>query len=379
MANEKKALLRFDVYDIFGYLIPGVILLVGIYVHMKVFDVKCLQDPLSKVFLPCNSIDNNPGQNTSNFPIFSSPLFWRLMTAFLFFAYIIGHLVASFGAVILDKWVSERVLGFPFKRLFKNVLPLSDYDKRKTCFHKALLVNFLVMLIVLAILGPSNRYFLFLLSFFVLLALIKIGFTWFSLEDIQAPSSERPGSNWRHKVVDWLWKWMIRWWLRPLGLIFFDSWANLLLTMFRMRKPFSKVFQEKFSAHFYKAFDLDLKKENLETEIFWLPYCYVSEKAPASARLMHHWLCLQGFARNLAVSFFLLFVYGIAMDKFCPSGMYHAEKYEYLCWCFITGISAVLLGLRYYYLYYNYFSKFVFRAFFSVVCSQIGGYGDRRP
>lgn len=365
MANEEKALLRFDLYDIFGYLIPGVVLLAGIYGHIKVFDVKCFQDALDKILLPNGTMGGDLNQSTSNLLSFSSPLFWTAMTAFLFFAYIVGHLAASFSAVILDKWVSERVFGFPFKRMFKDVLPKSDYDKRKTYFHKALLVIFLAILIIFAIFGPSNHYFRFMLSSFLLLALIKIGFTKLSLEDIQAPTAEQPESQWQRKVANWLWKWTIQWWLIPIVWFSFDSWANLLLTMFRMRKPFSKAFQEQFCTYFRETYQLDIKKDKLDTEVFWLPYSSIAENTSSCARLLKHWLCLYGFARNLATSFFLLFIYGITMDKFCPTGMYRAEKYEYLIWCLITSIAAILLGLRYYYIYYNYFSKFVFRAFFS--------------
>jgi len=357
--NESKGILRFDVYDVFGYIIPGGTFIAGIYAHMRLFSVTCIQDMVSQVLPHLGSSGSNPSQS----PPSSWPSFLSMATAFLFLTYITGHLVASFSSVIMSKWVTERVLGFPHMRLFKDVLKPSDYEKRKTYFHKTLLTIFLTLLLVLTVFGRVDRILVYLVGSYVLLAIVKIIFTTLSLPDIQAPETELPEDSLRRKIGNWFWTWTIRWWMYPLTWLFFDSWTSLLLSLFRMRKPFTVEFQKRFEKNFEEVFDM--KIDEAGSDVFWLPFCYVSEKCTASAKLITQWLRLYGFARNLAISLFLLFIYGVVMHRFCPAGKYQAEKNEYLFWCLITGICAVIFGVRYYYLHYNYFSKFVFRIFVS--------------
>lgn len=100
---------KFDVYDIFGYIVPGAIFIIGVYAHANMFKMENLLNKLKVT--------------SSYFQPFSAPWpkFLTTMSLFLLLAYIVGHLVASLSAAIMDKWVVERIFGYPYERLFKDL------------------------------------------------------------------------------------------------------------------------------------------------------------------------------------------------------------------------------------------------------------------
>lgn len=343
MDNEHvKSLWRFDAYDIFGYLIPGATTLVGVYVHGRMFGVDVVFDKTKEVFPDLGGL------------AWHESLIWILL--FTMLAYITGHLVASISSLVMDKWVVERIYGFPYQRLFKNYIGVSSYERQKRCFYKGMMGLMLGFLIYLAV-RSFDRISLYVLIGLGVVVLIKVGFTVLNQRDIRTPYAHRGEESRQYRFAAWCWKYVIRWWLMPLAYVF-DLVCYSLLSFWRLQKPFYPEVQAKFVEKFEEKFGVN--PEEAGTDVFWLTYCYLCQNKPACTRLIQHWLNLYGFGRNLAVAFFLLFIYGVIMKNF-----YTGDPYDYLTWCLLTGIGAVLFGLRYYYIYYNYFSKFVFRAFVS--------------
>jgi hypothetical protein len=76
-----------------------------------------------------------------------------------------------------------------------------------------------------------------------------------------------------------------------------------------------------------------------------------------------NWLNLYSFARNLAMSFYLTFLYtGIS---FCIQRglIFGSHRLTVVLFPFILFVLFVIMLQRYHYLYHSYFSKFILRAF----------------
>ena len=74
----------FEASDVFACLIPGSVLLAGLYVHTQLFDVAPVLTVMGKTV---------PYWNSQTPTWFQSAI---LISVFLFSAYVVGHIVASF-------------------------------------------------------------------------------------------------------------------------------------------------------------------------------------------------------------------------------------------------------------------------------------------
>lgn len=353
--GEKEKIFTFDAYDTLGYLVPGLTTIIGIYLHCGFFGIKGPINEL-KAILPQWIVEGDFKWHESLIAI----------TIILYVGYMIGHLVATLSSIIMDKLVVERIFGYPFERLFKGFLEPrpKDIEKNKRKFYRVALALFLAELIWIAAIGPYNRVSLCLVIAIAIFLLLKLGYTYLNQKDVRDSYDLRDVNDKQRKIAEWCWKYLVKWWLLKFSYVIFNSWAYFLLSLLRMRKPFNEEFRRKFVIKFEQVFDL--KAKDVGTDVYWLTYSYLCQRRPACTKLLHKWLSQYGFARNLAISFFLLFVYGITMNA-----IYHPEG-PYLAWCIVTGVTAVLFGLRYFYLYYNYYSKFVFRAFMSETINITG-------
>lgn len=357
MPNNKKGekeIFTFDAYDKLGYLVPGLTTIIGICLHYCMF--LGIETPSKEV-----TKDVTKELNEILPLLFKIDFKWHesliAITIFLYVGYIIGNLVATLSSIIMDKLVVERIFGYPFERLFKDDLEPHRIEKNKRYFYRVALALFLTEIIWIAAKGPYNRVSLCLVISIGIFLLLKIVYTLLNQRDFQDSYDLRDVNHWQRKIATWCWKYLFKWWVVWVSGFIFELWAKALLSLFRMQKPFREEFRRKFLIKFEQVFDMDAK--DIGTDVYWLTYSYLCQQETACTKLLHKWLSQYGFARNLAISFFILFVYGITINTF-----YNLEG-PYLAWCIVTGVTAVLFGLRYFYLYYNYYSKFVFRAFMS--------------
>jgi len=344
MERDERAF-KFDAYDTLGYLVPGLTMMVGIYLHCKFFGIEVLAEKLKGIL---------PILSETDFKWVYSLI---VITIILYIGYIVGHLIATLSAIIMDKLVVERIFGYPFERLFKDYLEPDRIEKHKRKFYRIVLTVFLAELIWIAAEGFYNLVSLYLAIAIGIFLGFKLGYGWLNQNDPRDHYDLRDKNHWQRRFAKWCWKYLIKWWFLSISYLFFDSWAYLFLSLLRMRKPFREEFRKKFLVEFEDVFGLEA--QDVGTDVYWLTYSYLRQHKPGCAKLLHKWLSLYGFTRNLAISFFLLFIYGIIINTIRHYGG------PYLAWCVVTGVTAVIFGLRYYYLYYNYYSKFVFRAFVS--------------
>ena len=385
-----KSFFQFNPYDIMGYFIPGAVFLIGIVFHTVWFQIETPYAFLHHA-LPGLTINekvdmHKEGTNQNDKKLLDETLkkllidnenrslYYYLLPIFLFSlaAYLCGHIIASFSAAFIDKLWMERVFGYPYERLFKGIAHISFLERRKRLFYRGATAFFVIAVLYLAISSPFKLIELCWFIPFLLVLTIKIVlFNVLMQKDIQDPYDIRGTCYRQRRFVDWIWlhvKKPYDWLNIFFNLLFVHAIIKGLLSAFRMLKPFHPKFRELFAKKFNTKFGLDIDKDEIDTDVFWLTYSYVINNSPASARLLQQWLRLYAFARNLSMTFIMLLFYGMIINN--VNNICHKENSSYLLWCFITALFAVLFGLRYYYLYYNYFSKYVFRTFLSIVLKE---------
>lgn len=401
MNGEKSvSAFKFDYYDVFGYLIPGIVLLLGLYAYDNVFRLSGFVD-WSKFSLTISKPETvsepeaGPETKTGSKPTgWDGAIVFTKFLGFLLSAYLAGHIVATFSSIILDKMVSERIQGLPYRRLFRK-LRFKGIERHERDLYRTIFGCILVMLLLVSVRCKFDFVAWFIFSLIIIFIIIKASFSFCVRDDIRNPYRYKDPSSPKYKYYQYADS-AIR--FRPSSILDFfhvkwpqaikkckclkklflrlDSWMKIgslirgfgfpyiiiekaLLPLLRMCKPFSDGIQDLFLRKFEDIFDIN--PEKAKTDVYWLTYAFVCEKSPLYTKLIHKWLSLYAFARNVAVSFLLLFIYGVvARLKHGPQGA------NYAWWCSITAVLAVHFGVRYYYLYYNYYSKFIFRAFLTL-------------
>jgi hypothetical protein len=130
------------------------------------------------------------------------------------------------------------------------------------------------------------------------------------------------------------------------------------------RDPFDECFRKEYKAAFERLFGM--KPEAVGTNNFWLSLIHLKEQSPQLAEAAENWFRLYSFARNLGAALYLAFLYClwrlIAQGQYLGSlPRYNALVLTTLPLLFLFGAFAMLV--RYYYLYFAYYNKFVFRCF----------------
>jgi len=137
-------------------------------------------------------------------------------------------------------------------------------------------------------------------------------------------------------------------------------------------RPMDKSFVDMFCKCCRKVFHPENSPESCKVchhhaDLYWLTACYLTENTERHHLNIKHWLNLYGFARNLGMAFFLLFLLG-AVTKRNIGAQQMSPIVEW--WPLATGILCVLLLHRYVYLYYKYYSKYIARAFVAEVLTK---------
>lgn len=336
----QKKLFEFGEHNIFGFIVPGAVLVTGICLHIKIFNKNAFNEGLSKFF------------SFIKFDEANWPSFISISIACLFCFYILGHVIALFSSALIDKLLVERTKGYPFQRLFNKTIPITWYAYRMKRFYKATILLFMPFIVCISLKGIGDlRVFWLLLPCSVMLGL-KIFMSILSLRQIDDPYSFRDPNCLHRKIGDFLWI-KVFWWLLLPFIWGFDFFSKTTLATLRLYKPFTEDFQRQFIEKFNRLFKLDPKK--VDTEVHWLTYAYICKNSPESIVSLTRWLILYGFARNLSAVFIILFFYNIIFnDNNSPA---------FVLWNLLTYVGFLVFLLRYYYIYYSYYSKYLFRAF----------------
>ena len=338
--GSSGVMMRFREQDVIGYLVPGTLFLLGLYLYDEIFKLDQFDSFAKQLPTIITDYTKLPG-------------FISLGTFFLFLAYTTGHLISLLSSALIDKLIMERTQGYPFQRLFNKVIGLNTYTRRMKQFYKVFLLFLWFAMFLVAMYGYNAKTILLFIPCIIVL-FSKLTMSLLFLRHVDDPWSLKSEDHPALKIANSSWSYFFVWILWPFVKIY-NIFSKGVLSAFRMSKPFHVEIQHKFIKKFKDTFDLD--PTAVDTEVHWLTYSYLHQNDPSSIKVIRQWLHLYTFARNLSTAFFLLFLYGLVMNNHID------EKSMGRIWILVTWIGFLLFGLRYYYVYYNYYSKYIFRAF----------------
>ncbi len=333
--SDTKSIIKVDSYDFFGYLIPGAVVTFSIFICVtQVLTTKSLSDLCVWLW------DNVENIHTE-----------RALTVLLLFiiaSYILGHVTGSLSSFIFERTIIDKILLYPYKSLVFNEPAKHDFSSNS---YRALisLIFIFITLIILGITEPKI-HFIFetpmppcsIVGLFILILMVC-------------------------KIFDEFLKRHIKFFYK-----IFHPLLNIIYIVTAI--PF-RIF-ERFSFHFLgqvKHFPPEVRNriisqhkkifnyhapESIGAEFFWSTYWFmVNRNAFVRARL-DKWLILYSFMRNMSCATLLAAIIIVLPIRILHLYSLHARIFSLLLFAL-----SLLFSLRYYYLYFGYYSKNLFRSF----------------
>lgn len=314
--------IRFDSYDFFGYFLPG-ILATG-----------------ASLLGFLGLTEQSFGKFVQQYVAGPTQLFIAFGIAFLFCSYIFGHVISSISAIILDKFYVQNVKGYPFDRIIFNI---EKKENERTRFFRIIVFFFYIIPLCFSIETILN-YDRYLSSSIFLLLIISILI--YTLYKIRFNFLKKPLFILQISLC--------------FPILFFERQIRNYLNLDR---PISKESQDIFKYKFKKCFSMEAS-ENSGSDVFWLSYWKCLENVSSSGAI-YNWLLLYSFLRNMSICMLIT----ISVCTFY-SGLYFNRNVSMIFVICIWLIS-VFFATRFYYIYYNYYSKSIARTFIVATCKPV--------
>lgn len=364
MMDEKALKMPFSTFDFFGYLIPGIILLLGLYIHDRVL--------LSGTGLFLRLWGAMVSQPKEILNVYIFPLF---MFVGIIVSYIMGHVVSAFSSSLMDRMIIDRVNLYPYALLLKDLFTLEPKELFKRRCGKIVLLVLMVAGTLVVLRGPSTLLFcvagILVILLWVFKEVINNRFKHTEMTPLISMDATAKGRlRWLNRLC---WKMRV---MRTIPFLLNEvtvvcekicrSTFGLVLSSLRIGHPFPKPFQELFKKKFEKVYGID--PNGLQTNVFWLAGTYIVHHLPSNAALAQRAYNYFTLMRNLSMTCFLLLWYGVIMH-FSSAGVTAAAAVgakmcgRYYSWILVTAVFTSVFGLRYYNTYYNHYTKIVLRAF----------------
>lgn len=328
--------LPFDLYDFFGYLFPGVMFICALII---LFPPEVLESALTSDWL--------------THPLLAKEAPWWVGVLVLFgataFLYSIGHVISSFGAVILDRLLFRGIIGHPAYEIFQLNTPIPA--SVRVCYE-FLFAGASFWLFHAASGGALDRSWVNIIVALCLVpVLLRILDTWVTTIK-KAPGFELPSIP-PSGIYERL--------MHPhimLARVVLDPLAKLFLRAARMDEkiPDSMILAIKKKLVSLRP-QLDLSSAGQDA--FWIAYNYVAQNSEVHRRAIHNFLHLFSFSRNLAAALMIPVVIAIAdsvTNKLLFTQFNHPVAVGLI-------LGAWIAMWRYYYLFAKYYTEYTLRAF----------------
>lgn len=369
--SKETVKIPFNTYDLFGYFIPGAVLLLAVYFFELLFWWKHIIP--TDLHLPLLTVINEAGN------LIIDKKNWVVSAIFLIvlviIVYAVGHIISAISTFLLDRVLISKGYGYPYESFLK-IEKSEDEKLYRRNFYKGLFfwVNLYLLLYYYFYKGVGAIYNIFyphpnainpIVVFVYWYIIIMVSFKFFisskRIED--NPKLPRFLRNILMKIKDWLSSQKT---IIPMKV--FASPYNLLSRFLSgfvgSKKP---EFPEEFINQYKKYFSHNFKLESdkADTNNYWLSKCFVAHHSPSLNAMLVNWLHMYSYARNLATSFYLAFIYCFASLVFQNQSFRFSNDPLILFYLpvFFFFLSLVML-IWYYYLYFSCYSKFLFRAFY---------------
>lgn len=274
-----------------------------------------------------------------------------IVILFIVGVYVIGHLIATIGSLILDRVFMIGVFGFPYNFLLDLQVESEELieNSYKLVF---LLFNSLIAITLLEFLWDPLKYlFYFALGYmFIILTVFMI---YSSLNKVR-----------REKLFNFLKKTYLYTILYFIPTKITNYLLGLIKILVNNNKPFPQEVINMYAEKFKTCFGIDYK--TAKDDNIWLPYFYVTSNVPIQEPILRKWHHLYGYSRNICCASFIYIVLLVIVIHFFESA--NASIFNEL---FIVYVIGMIFYMRYINLFQNYLLKNVFRSFIAVSKTEV--------
>jgi len=332
----------FDLYDFFGYLFPGLFLLIALSIFMPIASPVKWEGMI-------NVINGNVSGLIKAYYIVS----------FIVLVYVAGHAIATLSSICMDSIIMKGVIGYPVYSLLRfNIFEEEEMDqngKPKQLKEKGPV-------------GSTYKYGYLLLHVFLLVSLCIAG-NWFvqgigyvvgsltvilllillSMHVFAPIKRSVHSTTFLYNINKRILKHII------------DPGINILRGWVSVDDSFPADFREKYITRYKNAF-LDMDPLIAGCENYWLPYFWVCANDESIARKIQSWVHLYGFARNMATTCYIMAVI-IAIWIYTNPTLANQKAYFQLLIALCMGL---IFFAQYWRLYHKYHTKNIIRSFMTI-------------
>lgn len=362
-------------YDVLGYFVPGSVFVfaVSLFEHWS----RSAATSPSLVSVPVNTALHAVLSGVASASTWPAQVV--VLLAATISCYVVGHLVSSVSAIAIDRFYVEKGRGYPFRRF------LGDHGTSReitASFARGVFfwTNAYFLLRYLSLQGaiPLNRLFPWPLAYrlsdntlamerlalaatvsgyaFVVLSIVWITAVSLTISRWDAVVRIRDSDSGRRLLV---------------GLTFVSYVlsvperfvAVLLGKLTHSRRPLNQRIVDRFWAEAERA-GIGLVRDDYSSA-YWFAAMSVREGSPPMSELADNWLRLYGFSRNLGCALYLAALYcglwWLNVGTLMEFSTDHQRQMSFAI-PLLLAIGAFLALFRYYYLYTDYYSRFLVRA-----------------
>lgn len=320
----------FDLYDFFGYLFPGLFLVLSLTIFMPMASPE-------KWACVINVINGN---NTGLIKTY-------YIVSFVVLVYVTGHAIATLSSLCMDRIIMKGLIEYPVYSLLK----LKEHEGKdkgpKGSTYKYGYILFHVFLLV-SIFIAGNWFWqgigYGLGGLTVLLLLILL-----SMHIFDTIKKGIHDTAFLYKTNKSILKHII------------DPGINILRGWVAVDDSFPDDFREKYKDRYKDTFS-GMDPLNAGCENYWLPYFWVCANDECIARKIQSWVHLYGFARNIATTCYIMAVI-IAIWIYTNPTLANKKAYLQLLIALIMGL---IFFVQYWRLYHKYHTKNIIRSFMMI-------------
>lgn len=286
-------------------------------------------------------------------------------------AYILGHIVASVSAFLIERTFIYKAYGWPSLQLL-GVVESNEHERHiSRCFYRSaffwinawLLTGYLLICAQSLKASSLVESGLRLIMWPILLLVIFLGVS--RLVSIYRKHREaRNKTSWIHRIHGTSRFRAIRDGFAEGTSAPYELCAGALARILETRRAFDQPFVSRCREYF--AYWFRTTPEEAGSNLFWLPYCFVLDKSSTFGAMLNHWRMQYAFSRNLAAAFYMSFLWSASVLCLQRTILAGIPTYQLGVLCaipFAYFVLGTIMLIRYYYIFVCYYTKFVYRAF----------------
>lgn len=348
-SNVSLSALPLKAYDFFSILFPGMSALLTAYFFEELYieSQSPAQHGQSVCSLPVHWLLNETWQNSGNASTQAA-----VVAVSMCLIYLVGQLVSSIANFFLDRIFVYKCYGYPYEHLLlaehkKDVFV--DYFSRRFYRGSIFWLHSTAFFFVLYDIYNTHTAYVAIafgcMGIFIAALLIRL----------VGQSLGKIGIN-----IEALLKKFVNKYAWPYKIL-----MNPIQRINQTANPMQEQLAEKYKTLFKQDFGIDPTKA--ESDNYWLSLFYVRQKDPSMSALIHRWHQTAIFARNMAASFYMVYIYSALILWYETAGKKHFihAPDNFRITIALSGLfaTAIFLVIRFYYFYVSYYSKCLFRAF----------------